>query len=35
VDFVVNTIPKQGTKTVRTEEAIFASLSLFNFLLRT
>jgi len=34
VDFVVNTIPEQGTETVRTEEAIFASLSLFNFLFR-
>ncbi len=32
VDFVVNTIPNQGTETVRTEEAILASLALFNFL---
>jgi predicted SPOUT superfamily RNA methylase MTH1 len=32
VDFVVNTIPLQGTKTVRTEEAIFASLSVFNII---
>jgi len=30
VDFVVNTIPSQGTKTVRTEEAIIASLATFN-----
>ena len=30
VDFVINTIPSQGTKTVRTEEAIIASLSTFN-----
>jgi len=30
VDFVVNTIPKQGTETVRTEEALIASLALFN-----
>ena len=30
VDFVVNTIPCQGTETVRTEEAIFSSLSIFN-----
>lgn len=30
VDFVVNTIPGQGTATVRTEEAIFASLAIFN-----
>jgi predicted SPOUT superfamily RNA methylase MTH1 len=25
-DFVVNTIPMQGTETVRTEEALLASL---------
>jgi predicted SPOUT superfamily RNA methylase MTH1 len=30
VDFVINTIPSQGTKTVRTEEAIIASLAIFN-----
>ena len=30
VDFVVNTIPWQGTATVRTEEAILASLAIFN-----
>ncbi len=30
VDFVVNTIPRQGTETVRTEEAVFASLSIMN-----
>ncbi len=29
-DFVVNTIPNQGTETVRTEEAIMATLSVFN-----
>ena len=29
-DFVINTIPSQGTKTVRTEEAIIASLATFN-----
>ncbi len=29
-DFVVNTIPNQGTETVRTEEAIVATLSVFN-----
>jgi predicted SPOUT superfamily RNA methylase MTH1 len=28
--FVVNTIPSQGTETVRTEEAVYASLALFN-----
>ena len=27
---VVNTIPRQGVKTVRTEEAIYASLSVIN-----
>jgi len=32
VDLVVNTIPLQGTKTVRTEEAIWASLSVFNIM---
>jgi predicted SPOUT superfamily RNA methylase MTH1 len=30
VDFVVNTIPQQGTATVRTEEAILASLAILN-----
>ena len=30
VDFVVNTIPSQGTETVRTEEALIASLAVFN-----
>ena len=29
-DFVVNTIPGQGTVTVRTEEALLASLALLN-----
>jgi predicted SPOUT superfamily RNA methylase MTH1 len=29
-DFLVNTIPQQGTETVRTEEAIMATLSVFN-----
>jgi predicted SPOUT superfamily RNA methylase MTH1 len=29
-DFTVNTIPDQGTETVRTEEAIYASLALLN-----
>ena len=32
-DFVVNTIPQQGTETVRTEEAILATLSVFNIAL--
>jgi predicted SPOUT superfamily RNA methylase MTH1 len=30
VDFVVNTIPGQGTETVRTEEALLASLAILN-----
>lgn len=30
-DFVVNTIPMQGTETVRTEEALMASLAILNF----
>jgi predicted SPOUT superfamily RNA methylase MTH1 len=30
VDFVVNTIPMQGTETVRTEEAVMATLAAFN-----
>jgi len=30
VDFVVNTIPVQGTETVRTEEALLASLAILN-----
>lgn len=29
-DFIVNTIPEQGTATVRTEEALLASLAIFN-----
>jgi predicted SPOUT superfamily RNA methylase MTH1 len=31
-DFTVNTIPNQGTETVRTEEALYASLALLNML---
>ncbi|MEM3616768.1 MAG: RNA methyltransferase [Candidatus Bathyarchaeia archaeon] len=30
MDFVVNTIPRQWTETVRTEEALIASLAVFN-----
>ena len=30
VDFTVNTVPDQGTATVRTEEALLASLAIFN-----
>jgi predicted SPOUT superfamily RNA methylase MTH1 len=29
-DFVVNTIPQQGTATVRTEEALLTTLAIFN-----
>ena len=29
-DFILNIIPKQGTATVRTEEAVFATLSILN-----
>jgi len=31
-DFVVNTIPNQATETVRTEEAVYTSLSILNTL---
>jgi len=34
VDFVVNTIPMQGTETVRTEEALIASLATLNISLQ-
>jgi len=30
VDFIVNTVPGQGTATVRTEEALLASLAILN-----
>jgi predicted SPOUT superfamily RNA methylase MTH1 len=33
-DFTVNTIPDQGTETVRTEEAMYASLALLNTIVR-
>ncbi len=33
VDFTINTVPRQGTETVRTEEAIYASLTALNLLL--
>lgn len=32
-DFTINAIPNQGTKTVRTEEAVYASLAVINSLL--
>jgi len=31
-DFVVNTVPGQATETVRTEEAVYATLSILNTL---
>lgn len=34
VDFIVNMIPSQGTETVRTEEAIIASLAVLNVQLK-
>jgi len=30
VDFVINTIPEQGTATVRTEEALLSTLAILN-----
>ena len=29
-DFIINTIPEQGTETVRTEEALYSSLAILN-----
>jgi len=34
-DFVVNTVPLQGTETVRTEEAVIASLAILNLRFRS
>jgi predicted SPOUT superfamily RNA methylase MTH1 len=31
-DFTINMIPNQGVETVRSEEAVFSSLSLLNTL---
>ena len=33
-DYIINTIPHQGTATVRTEEAIFATLAMLNTIRR-
>ena len=33
IDLEVNTVPSQGTKTIRTEEAVLITLSAFNLLL--
>lgn len=30
-DLIVNTIPNQGAETIRTEEAIFATLAIYNY----
>ena len=35
IDLEVNTVPSQGTKTVRTEEAVLSTLSVFNLLLNS
>ena len=32
-DFVLNTLPGQGVATVRTEEAVLATLAVLNFIL--
>jgi predicted SPOUT superfamily RNA methylase MTH1 len=32
VHFIINTVPGQGTETVRTEEAVYASLAALNLL---
>ncbi|MCS7112544.1 MAG: hypothetical protein NZ955_01090 [Candidatus Bathyarchaeota archaeon] len=32
VDYIVNTIPEQGTYTVRTEEAVYATLAILNLI---
>ncbi len=32
-DFEVNTVPNQGTQTIRTEEAVLSTLSIFNLIL--
>ena len=33
LDFEINTVPCQGTETVRTEEAVISTLSILNILL--
>jgi predicted SPOUT superfamily RNA methylase MTH1 len=33
-DYTINTIPNQGTETVRTEEALYASLAILNTLVK-
>jgi len=33
-DFIINTIPYQGTRTVRTEEAIHATLAILNIIMQ-
>ncbi len=34
LDYEINTVPRQGTETVRTEEALISTLSIFNILNR-
>ena len=34
-DFIVNTVPLQGSQTIRTEEAIYCTLSVFNLLIQS
>jgi len=34
VDYVVNAIPDQATETIRTEEAVYVTLSILNILSR-
>ncbi|MHA1409596.1 MAG: putative RNA uridine N3 methyltransferase, partial [Candidatus Odinarchaeia archaeon] len=31
-DYIINFIPNQGTRTVRTEEAIFSTMAILNML---
>jgi predicted SPOUT superfamily RNA methylase MTH1 len=35
MDFIINTVPKQATETVRTEEALYATLAILNLLTET
>jgi len=35
VDFIINFVPQQGTHTIRVEEALYATLAILNFLIKT
>ncbi len=35
MDFIINTVPRQATETVRTEEALYATLAILNLLTET